>query len=140
MVRTPPQSTVTDTIFPYTTICRSNGPNSPQAGRKGCETCIDGETGTSWSDTSCHCASTTTLYEGQSGRVGLALSRLLEELVSCSAATGVQYGALRKQGSESTFLLRTEKYYSDPRSEEHTSELQSLMRISYDCFCLKTKT
>src|SRR3546814_940229 len=25
------------------------------------------------------------------------------------------------------------------RSEEHTSELQSLMRISYDCFCLKTK-
>src|SRR3546814_8028698 len=45
---------------------------------------------------------------------GLALSRLLEELVSCSAATGVQYGALRKQGSESTFLLRTEKYYSDP--------------------------
>src|SRR3546814_8760436 len=26
-----------------------------------------------------------------------------------------------------------------PRSEEHTSELQSLMRISYDVFCLKTK-
>src|SRR3546814_3757490 len=27
----------------------------------------------------------------------------------------------------------------DPRSEEHTSELQSLMRISYDVFCLKKK-
>src|SRR3546814_2868270 len=27
-----------------------------------------------------------------------------------------------------------------PRSEEHTSELQSLMRISYDVFCLKQKT
>src|SRR3546814_1334037 len=27
-----------------------------------------------------------------------------------------------------------------PRSEEHTSELQSLMRISYAVFCLKTKT
>src|SRR3546814_1613628 len=27
----------------------------------------------------------------------------------------------------------------DPRSEEHTSELQSLMRISYAVFCLKTK-
>src|SRR3546814_7754489 len=111
MVRTPPQSTVTDTIFPYTTICRSNGPNSPQAGRKGCETCIDGETGTSWSDTSCHCASTTTLYEGQSGRVGLTPSRLLEELVRCTQR----------------------------RSEEHTSELQSLMRISYAVFCLKKK-
>src|SRR3546814_11853176 len=75
---------------------------------------MDGETGTSWSDTSCQGASTTTLYEGQSGRVGLALSRLLEELVSCSAATGVQYGALRKQGLESPFLLRTAKYYADP--------------------------
>src|SRR3546814_4088756 len=29
---------------------------------------------------------------------------------------------------------------SDPRSEEHTSELQSLMRISYAVFCLKKKT
>src|SRR3546814_9916643 len=28
----------------------------------------------------------------------------------------------------------------DPRSEEHTSELQSLMRISYAVFCLKKKT
>src|SRR3546814_1670696 len=28
---------------------------------------------------------------------------------------------------------------SDPRSEEHTSELQSLMRISYAVFCLKKK-
>src|SRR3546814_9680799 len=30
-------------------------------------------------------------------------------------------------------------YGRDPRSEEHTSELQSLMRISYAVFCLKTK-
>src|SRR3546814_7067915 len=29
--------------------------------------------------------------------------------------------------------------WSHPRSEEHTSELQSLMRISYDVFCLKKK-
>src|SRR3546814_1030262 len=29
---------------------------------------------------------------------------------------------------------------ADPRSEEHTSELQSLMRISYAVFCLKKKT
>src|SRR3546814_3506661 len=31
------------------------------------------------------------------------------------------------------------RYGSDPRSEEHTSELQSLMRISYAVFCLKKK-
>src|SRR3546814_4532612 len=30
-------------------------------------------------------------------------------------------------------------YFHDPRSEEHTSELQSLMRISYAVFCLKKK-
>src|SRR3546814_10878152 len=36
---------------------------------------------------------------------------------------------------------RLGKIYQDPaRSEEHTSELQSLMRISYAVFCLKTKT
>src|SRR3546814_7949802 len=32
-----------------------------------------------------------------------------------------------------------EKVKQRPRSEEHTSELQSLMRISYDVFCLKKK-
>src|SRR3546814_6574112 len=32
---------------------------------------------------------------------------------------------------------RDANQFPDPRSEEHTSELQSLMRISYDVFCLK---
>src|SRR3546814_7572624 len=36
---------------------------------------------------------------------------------------------------ESTFV-----FYGSARSEEHTSELQSLMRISYAVFCLKKKT
>src|SRR3546814_2834058 len=52
-----------------------------------------------------------------------------------------------KQGASQPFiivdaamndLLRPSLY--DARSEEHTSELQSLMRISYDVFCLKKKT
>src|SRR3546814_5446118 len=37
-------------------------------------------------------------------------------------------------------FLRTCRMIEDFRSEEHTSELQSLMRISYAVFCLKTKT
>src|SRR3546814_3641075 len=37
-------------------------------------------------------------------------------------------------------LARTVEYFRIPRSEEHTSELQSLMRISYAVFCLKKKT
>src|SRR3546814_4627793 len=36
-------------------------------------------------------------------------------------------------------LPRAVMRYVDPRSEEHTSELQSLMRISYAVFCLKKK-
>src|SRR3546814_9617314 len=36
--------------------------------------------------------------------------------------------------------LHLEVQHRDPRSEEHTSELQSLMRISYAVFCLKNKT
>src|SRR3546814_5445683 len=34
----------------------------------------------------------------------------------------------------------TQSHYKNPRSEEHTSELQSLMRISYTVFCLTNKT
>src|SRR3546814_5203512 len=37
-------------------------------------------------------------------------------------------------------IERLEKHACRPRSEEHTSELQSLMRISYAVFCLKKKT
>src|SRR3546814_10084643 len=46
-------------------------------------------------------------------RVGLELGQCLDELLLC---------------------------FEHRRSEEHTSELQSLMRISYAVFCLKTKT
>src|SRR3546814_3069262 len=35
-------------------------------------------------------------------------------------------------------VLIASRQYTEPRSEEHTSELQSLMRISYAVFCLKT--
>src|SRR3546814_134651 len=41
-----------------------------------------------------------------------------------------------KRASSST---RTQSGWSSHRSEEHTSELQSLMRISYAVFCLKKK-
>src|SRR3546814_10496930 len=41
--------------------------------------------------------------------------------------------------SEARTLLDTAYQWLDDRSEEHTSELQSLMRISYAVFCLKKK-
>src|SRR3546814_1916539 len=80
MIRRPPRSTRTDTLFPYTTLFRS----APY---------------------------------GSASLIPCAYrSRVLLPL-RCSA-----------------------RYWALPRSEEHTSELQSLMRISYAVFCLKKKT
>src|SRR3546814_10305532 len=73
---------------------------------------------------------------------------------SASYAAGT-YPRIEKKGGDSSllvFALNLGKVLAakhkdeegnpaplDPRSEEHTSELQSLMRISYAVFCLKTK-
>src|SRR3546814_3972984 len=46
----------------------------------------------------------------------------------------------RKRASQESYETEAMHYDEDyPRSEEHTSELQSLMRISYAVFCLKKK-
>src|SRR3546814_8648332 len=76
MIRRPPRSTRTDTLFPYTTLFRSAGAGLPDGQR-------------------------------EFARV-LAVDHLLRRPL-------------------------------EGRSEEHTSELQSLMRISYAVFCLKKK-
>src|SRR3546814_5430076 len=47
---------------------------------------------------------------------------------------------LDQESSFDPFINRTEQQLDRPRSEEHTSELQSLMRISYAVFCLKQHT
>src|SRR3546814_20994229 len=77
MIRRPPRSTRTDSLFPYTTLFRSFTPN--------------------------HSSSPSFATD-----VGSGLQLMLLNL--------------------------------HPRSEEHTSELQSLMRISYAVFCLKKET
>src|SRR3546814_3073275 len=79
MIRRPPRSTRTDTLFPYTTLFRSR-----------------------WSALVAKALSTT-----------LVMPCALARAQTCSRST--------------------------MRSEEHTSELQSLMRISYAVFCLKKK-
>src|SRR3546814_6539469 len=81
MIRRPPRSTRTDTLFPYTTLCRS------------------------WHRRR---------SEGDRGRC---------------FRTGRPRGRVCRQHRDAL----------DQRSEEHTSELQSLMRISYAVFCLKKK-
>src|SRR3546814_3698952 len=76
MIRRPPRSTRTDTLFPYTTLFRSNRPPA---------------------------------------------------------------GAARPVPDRRELAAVRQSGRPPPRSEEHTSELQSLMRISYAVFCLKKK-
>src|SRR3546814_1793888 len=99
MIRRPPRSTRTDTLFPYTTLFRS------QAEAPGGAVFVRGD------------AVTHPQYH-----LKLLLNRM-----------GVARGEVmpwHRRGISA----------ADPaRSEEHTSELQSLMRISYAVFCLKKK-
>src|SRR3546814_1503846 len=78
MIRRPPRSTRTDTLFPYTTLFRSLPDESTRH-------------------------------------------------------------ACRARASIASVCSFTRSSWRLPRSEEHTSELQSLMRISYAVFCLKKK-
>src|SRR3546814_5798698 len=97
MIRRPPRSTLTDTLFPYTTLFRSG------AGR------VSGDM---------------TMEIGQMEPTGIP--------ADIDPAHEAQYN-LRIRHPERTEI------YRNYRSEEHTSELQSLMRISYAVFCLKKK-
>src|SRR3546814_1139869 len=102
MRRLPPRATLTDTLFPYTTLFRSNravraarDPGEPREDRRGAER------GDRRADRRAQCR-------------------------HCPARGPARAGPRGRQHRR--------------RSEEHTSELQSLMRISYAVFCLKKKT
>src|SRR3546814_8294068 len=101
MIRRPPTSTLTDTLFPYTTLCRSAAffakSFSSRTARKVYWALVVG------------------VPSIDDGMIELALAK--------------QPGT----GGEKMHVDEKE------RSEEHTSELQSLMRISYAVFCLKKK-
>src|SRR3546814_3054489 len=103
MIRRPPRSTRTDTLFPYTTLFRSQR------------------------------SSKAALIQNQG---------ILEQVEVLNGPQGALYG---RNATAGAFVITTRKPGNDledefkARSEEHTSELQSLMRISYAVFCLKKK-
>src|SRR3546814_6284339 len=103
MIRRPPRSTRTDTLFPYTTLFRSPslGSSTSPAVK-------------SWKET------LAAKIFGGTGKRGAFMNCTR---TSCSVSSGTRWPAHRRMR----------------RSEEHTSELQSLMRISYAVFCLKKK-
>src|SRR3546814_5562416 len=123
MIRRPPRSTRTDTLFPYTTLFRSAG---QQAGlRQHLEAVADAEHRHALVG-----ARDDLLHHRRVGRHG-------------AAAQVVAVGEAAGQHDEVDLLevavLVPHHDGLAPRSEEHTSELQSLMRTSYAVFCLKKK-
>src|SRR3546814_3195758 len=106
MIRRPPRSTRTDTLFPYTTLFRSAPPLRSNDGQFGIEGPRQFRVET--------CA-------GAHGQIGIAQG-IADKMVRVPGSTALHSGETGKK-----------------RSEEHTSELQSLMRISYAVFCLKKK-
>src|SRR3546814_5156499 len=109
MIRRPPRSTRTDTLFPYTTLFRSEG-----------------------------------VAQGVEGRLHHVVRirrphRLGDHVVYPER---LENRAHRTAGDDAGAHRRGTDHHAagtEVRSEEHTSELQSLMRISYAVFCLKKK-
>src|SRR3546814_5662858 len=95
MIRRPPRSTRTDTLFPYTTLFRAPDDRSATVHRR----------------------------------------RLDSAVAAGAVATAVPPTPFVTLGLDP----RVQGKRRSGRSEEHTSELQSLMRISYAVFCLKNK-
>src|SRR3546814_8348831 len=123
MIRRPPRSTRTDTLFPYTTLFRSDIATTPSL-RMYTQFYADHEGKPAFPVDSA--------YDVLSGKLPLARYKDKIVLVGTTAAgTGDSFAT---PVSASTAPVLTLAH--SVRSEEHTSELQSLMRISYSVFCL----
>src|SRR3546814_10797720 len=138
MLRLPPRSTRTDTLFPYTTLFRSEVDAGVHAAvQVGEFEAVDRRQ--------------LALVQGQRRglvrAVGGVGSRGVVGLVAGACGQCQRHGQRKEQGlrfSHGHLGLRARqgvgwKEACRSRSEEHTSELQSLMRISYAVFCLKKK-
>src|SRR3546814_2093938 len=119
MIRRPPISTRTDTLFPYTTLFRS---------------LAEGGTG------DLRGIGSLGVRTGKRRRAGAGDGRLcLSHAGSCRSDFSREFSRLPRAPRDTTPALLPPAGEGGARSEEHTSELQSLMRISYAVFCLKKK-
>src|SRR3546814_5734644 len=109
MIRRPPRSKRTDTLFPYTTLFRSKFAMRRLEPRHVKRLAIHFESGT-------------------------------EQPLRCPVGGPAIARAARLLVAGLGIALDVGEEAFGARSEEHTSELQSLMRISYAVFCLKKKT
>src|SRR3546814_10524517 len=80
-----------------------------------------------------------TVGSGRPTRHQLPISNDVRELTGSSFHSGPASGSTPGLRGDHLRCVREHRKHT-PRSEEHTSELQSLMRISYAVFCLKKQT
>src|SRR3546814_7155819 len=116
MIRRPPRSTRTDTLFPDTTLFR----------------CFEG-------DVTHVEGSVDPIRDAETVETELMLADL-ESLDRRLAAAAKRAEGGDKDAKAEVEIMERALLALQDRSEEHTSELQSLMRISYAVFCLKKKT
>src|SRR3546814_2889939 len=114
MIRRPPRSTRTDTLFPYTTLFRA-GARCPEP---------DGAAGAR-------------LFA--IGRIGRPACRLQRQPAQADGDRVTERAVAAQHRDPEAVGDVLEVEVGRGRSEEHTSELQSLMRISYAVFCLIKK-
>src|SRR3546814_2348364 len=112
MIRGPPRSTRTDTLFPYTTLFRSRRRQLPFGARRAA------------ADRDDRRGRAVAAGHDPFRRAGLLQDGRIRHPHRKSCARRAACDGGGRKGN---------------RSEEHTSELQSLMRISYAVFCLKKK-
>src|SRR3546814_6390665 len=123
MIRLPPRSTRTDTLFPSTTLFRSIMPVG-KAARLDQLRCRQGGVGDHHPRPE---------RQAFGGAVGFACDHRADDELTLANPDMVA-----DPGLQAIQRLRIDDS-APQRSEEHTSELQSLMRISYAVFCLKKK-
>src|SRR3546814_9790825 len=117
MIRRPPRSTRTDTLFPYTTLFRSARDDRPSG---------DTTAPAMW-------------IRYSPDRRGIHPQTHLKDYIGILQADAFAGYVVPKFMLRWRFGARISYCLLTHRSEEHTSELQSLMRISYAVFCLKKK-
>src|SRR3546814_2307248 len=123
MIRRPPRSTRTDTLFPYTTLFRSA---CNAASRRRDRRRVSGGDGRSWVER----LDNSIAFEPAGEREMQGDRKQIERAETVESELERVVGVGR---------MKPVAHRPHPRSEEHTSELQSLMRNSYAVFCLKKK-
>src|SRR3546814_1047947 len=161
MIRRPPRATRTDTLFPYTTLFRSNDDQRRLQGvvnfpLNGDELALRLVGGYDEHDGYGRFVRLNNRPAGdvRSNYLARATLRWAPEAVPLTLTIAGDYSRYRDSGDTATTLAVNPDFdlggitvgqafdavgFDPTRSEEHTSELQSLMRISYAVFCLNKK-